>query len=71
MSSPHDQYYDEDRRRWPYTDPDDSMSIQDLAEQLADPYEEGPFDPPYDYDTDPTDHFEAEYNEYLMNTGDI
>lgn len=43
MTRAHDQYYDEDRRRWPeydfdtddYTDPDDSMSIQDLAIQLA------------------------------------
>lgn len=31
MSSPHDQYYDEDRRRWADSDPDYNPSIQELA----------------------------------------
>lgn len=64
MSSPHDQYYDEDRRRWPmmdtdeYTDPDDSMSLQDLAILRG------------DRDDQQRDYAEEAYNEWLMNGGD-
>jgi hypothetical protein len=66
MTTPHDQYYDEDRRRWPefdtddYTDPDDSMSLQDLARGAR------------GYDEDMNRDFSEEaYNEWLMNGGDL